>query len=146
MERLAAAVVLWRRMPGFRDWSTAAWVGAAVFSHWVLDFVVGRPDLPLYDDTAQVGLGPWNYPAVALLLEALLLFGGMILYLRRTRPRGALGRFGPPLFGVVMLAIQVYVFFGPPPASPAAAAATALISYAVLAAVAQWLGRYRDRR
>jgi len=35
----------------------AAIVGLAVFSHWVLDFLVHRPDLPLYDNTAKVGLG-----------------------------------------------------------------------------------------
>src|SRR5918996_701101 len=40
-------------------------VGLAVLSHWILDFVVHRPDLPLYDDTAKVGLGLWNQPAVA---------------------------------------------------------------------------------
>ncbi len=59
----------------------------------------------------------------------------MMLYLRVTRPINAIGRFGPPVFGVVMLAIQGYVFFGPPPASPAAAAVTALVSYVVFAAV-----------
>src|SRR4030095_10293 len=70
----------------------ALWVGAAVFSHWVLDFLVHRPDLPVYDDTMKVGLGIWNYPAIAICLEALLLFGGMIMYLRSTRPISAIGR------------------------------------------------------
>ena len=32
-------------------------IGVAVFSHWVLDFIVHRPDLPLYDNSAKVGLG-----------------------------------------------------------------------------------------
>ena len=50
----------------------------------------------------------------------------MILYLRVTTPINAIGRVGPPVFGVVMLAIQSYIFFGPPPISPAAAAITAL--------------------
>ncbi len=114
----------------------AAIVGVAVFSHWVLDFLVHRPDLPLYDNTAKVGLGLWNLPAVALGLEALLLFGAMWLYLRHTVRRTAmLG------FGVVMLAIQAYVFFGPPPASDKAAAATALIAYAVFAVVIRALER-----
>ena len=62
----------------------AAIVGLAVFSHWVLDFLVHRPDLPLYDNTAKVGLGLWNLPAVAFGLEAVLLFGAMGLYLRHT--------------------------------------------------------------
>jgi len=138
-----AAIVLCKLLRGVQDWTVAVWIGAAVFSHWVLDFLVHRPDLPLYDNTAKVGLGLWNYPVVALSLEALLLFGGMTLYLRRTRPLSAIGRLGPPIFGVLMLAIQVYIFFGPPPASPAAAAVTALVSYVVFAAAAQWLDRHR---
>jgi len=114
----------------------AAIVGVAVFSHWVLDFLVHRPDLPLYDNTAKVGLGLWNLPAVALGLEALLLFGAMWLYLRYTVRRTAM-----LVFGVVMLGIQAYVFFGPPPASDKAAAATALIAYAVFAVVIRALER-----
>ena len=117
----------------------AAIVGLAVFSHWVLDFLVHRPDLPLYDNTAKVGLGLWNLPAVALGLEALLLFGGMWLYLRHTARRTAM-----LVFGAIMLGIQVYVFFGPPPASDKAAAATALIGYAVFAVVIRALERRRD--
>ncbi len=66
------------------------------------------------------------------------------MYLRRTRPLSTVGRFGPPIFGVVILAIQSYIFFGPPPASPVAAAATALVSYVVFAAVAHWLDRKRE--
>ena len=138
-----AAIVVCKPLRGVPNWSAAAWVGAAVFSHWVLDLVVHRPDLALYDDTMKVGLGLWNYPAIALSLEALLLFAGMMLYLRRTEAINAIGRFGPPAFGILMLAIQSYVFFGPPPTSPSAAAITALVSYVVFAAVAQWLDRQR---
>ncbi len=114
----------------------AAIVGLAVFSHWVLDFLVHRPDLPLYDNTAKVGLGLWNLPALALGLEALLLFGAMWLYLRHAARRTAM-----LAFGVIMLAIQAYVFFGPPPAGDKAAAATALIAYAVFAVVIRALER-----
>src|SRR6266550_4994298 len=111
-------------------------VGIAVFSHWVLDFLVHRPDLPLYDNTAKVGLGLWNLPALALGLEALLLFGAMWLHLRHTARRTAM-----LVFGAIMLGIQAYVFFGPPPASDKAAAATALIAYAVFAMVIRALER-----
>src|SRR6266513_1856017 len=71
-----------------------------------LDLVVHRPDLPLYDNTAKVGLGLWNYPAPAFLLEVAALFGGMFLYLRSTTAPTGLGRYGMPLFGVVMLAVR----------------------------------------
>ncbi len=138
-----AAIVLGKLLPGVRTWPAAAWVGLAVFSHWLLDLLVHGPDLPVYDDTMKIGLGLWNYPATALLLEVFLLFGGMFLYMRRTTAINAIGRFGPPVFGTLMVAIQCYLFFGPPPVSPAAAAISALVSYVVFAAVAQWLDRQR---
>ncbi|HEU5251596.1 MAG TPA: hypothetical protein VFW15_16550, partial [Thermoanaerobaculia bacterium] len=138
-----AATAACRSRPKFRVGSAAVWVGIAVFSHWILDLLVHRPDLPLYDDVMKMGFGLWNYPAVAFGLEAVLLFGGMALYLRRTTASSPLGRFGPPAFGVVMFAIQAYVFFGPPPTSPAAFAVTALLFYVVFAAVARWLDRQR---
>jgi hypothetical protein len=141
----AAAIVLCKPMLGARNWAAAVWVGAAVFSHWVLDWLVHRPDLPLYDDKMKVGLGIWNYPAIALALEVFLLFGGMIMYLRRTQARNAIGRLGPPVFGILILAIQSYLFFGPPPASPGALATTALVSYVVFAVVAHWLDRQRTQ-
>ncbi len=118
-------------------------VALAVFSHWVLDFVVHRPDLPLYDDAVKVGLGLWNYRAPAFLLEIAVLFGGMFLYLRATTATGAIGRYSVPMFGVVMCIVQAVVFFGSPPPSDWAAAITALASYVLFAAVA---GRLERRR
>ena len=112
-------------------------VGVAVLSHWILDFLVHRPDLPLYDNTAKVGLGLWNLPAVAFGLEALVLFGGMWLYFRL----GTARRTAMLVFGVTMLAIQAAVFFGPPPPSDKAAAATALLAYVIFALVIRALER-----
>jgi len=126
---------LWRRPAG----GGAALVALAVFSHWILDFIVHRPDLPLYDDAVKVGLGLWNRPTLAFGLEAALLFGGMSLFLR--------GRAGPKagmiVFGIVMLAVQAVVFFGPPPTSDTAAAITALLAYGLFATfVARWESRH----
>jgi hypothetical protein len=112
-------------------------IGIAVFSHWVLDFLVHRPDLALYDNTAKVGLGLWNLPALAMGLEAASLFGGMWLYFKL----GPARRTAFLVFGVIMLAIQVYVFYGPPPASANAAAATAIVGYALFAFIIGMLER-----
>lgn len=131
----AAGVLLYRLLVRPPRRQAAILVGAAVFSHWGLDFIVHRPDLPLYDNSAKVGLGLWNVPALALGLEAALLLGTMWLYLRTHPGRSR----GTAAFGVIMLAIQVYVFFGPPPASPDAAAVTALVVYALFAGVIWWL-------
>lgn len=48
-------------------------IGLAVFSHWILDFLVHRPDLPLLWDGPMVGLGLWNYPLPEQVLELGLL-------------------------------------------------------------------------
>ena len=140
----AAAAIAYRLWTGFSrrpggGSRAAAIVGIAVFSHWVLDFVVHRPDLPIYDDAAKVGLGLWDRPLLAFGLEAALLLLGLRLYLARRPERGV----GLAVFSLVMLAIQAMVFFGPPPESGAQIAATALGSYVVFAIVAWWLA---DRR
>lgn len=141
----AAALLAWRFLtPDGAGRMRAAWfVALAVFSHWLLDLVVHRPDLPLYDDQHKLGLGLWDWPATAFALETGLLFGGMWLYLRATRGASSVARIGPPVLGLVMLALQAIVFFGTPPPNAAAAAITALFAYFVLAATAFWLERKR---
>lgn len=135
-----AAVIVYRslaRQP--RAWSAGVIVGVAVFSHWVLDLMVHRPDLSLYDSVFKMGFELWNYPAVAFVLEVVFLFGGMLLYFRATKPLNVAGRFGMVIFGLIMLGVQAYVFFGPPPTSDRAIALTALGSYFLFAGVAHWL-------
>jgi hypothetical protein len=110
-------------------------VGLAVFSHWILDFIVHVPDLPLYDNRAKVGLGLWNAPIVAFSLEAMLLLGAIAIYLRTVQRR----RSGIVAFGLIMLGIHAYIFFGPPLGSPTAAAVTALGAYGVFACVIWFL-------
>jgi membrane-bound metal-dependent hydrolase YbcI (DUF457 family) len=127
-------------------WPTAALVGAAVFSHWVLDWLVHRPDLPLYDNSFRMGLGLWNYPVFAFVLEIVLLSGGMYLYMRTTKPLAPVGGFGFVIFAFVMFAIEAYIFFGPPPISDKAVAVTALVCYAAFAGIAGWLERKRAPR
>lgn len=132
-----AAALLYQALAKPARRKPALVVGVAVFSHWALDFLVHRPDLPLYDNTARVGLGLWNLPVVAFSLELLLLFGGIALCARAelVRPTGTVA------FGTLMAAVQAYIFFGPPPASPNAAALTALASYILFAMLIHRLGR-----
>jgi hypothetical protein len=46
--------------PGLKGWRNGLILGAAVFSHWILDLIVHRPDLALYDNTYKMGFGLWN--------------------------------------------------------------------------------------
>lgn len=118
-------------------------LGVAVFSHWLLDLIVHRPDLPLFDDTLKMGFGVWNYPILAFALETGILFAGVMIYLRSSKSVSVAGKYGVIAFAMVLLALQAVVFFGAPPTSPMAAALTALLSYVVLAAIAYWLERKR---
>lgn len=44
-----AAIIVYRSSKA-TSWSVAGIVGVSVFSHWIFDLLVHRPDLPLYDD------------------------------------------------------------------------------------------------
>jgi hypothetical protein len=118
-------------------------VGAAVFSHWPLDLIVHRPDLPLYDNAVKAGFGLWDYPLVTLAVETALALGSLALYMRNTRALKPSARYAMPLFLCVALGLQAAMAFGPPPPSDDAMALTALGGYAILAGVIAWLERGR---
>ncbi|MER7001623.1 permease [Dactylosporangium sp. NPDC000555] len=67
-------------------------IGAVVFSHWLLDLVVHRTDLPLLPgnagDLPRLGFGLWQYQALAATIEGLLVLAGAALYWRAARRTG----------------------------------------------------------
>ena len=66
--------------------SIACWIGLAIFSHWLLDFISHRPDLPvLYGFCFKLGLGLWNYPILATIIEVGIFLGGAIWYAIRVK-------------------------------------------------------------
>jgi membrane-bound metal-dependent hydrolase YbcI (DUF457 family) len=78
---LAGLLARWRWGP-----SVGAALAAVAFSHWLLDLVVHRADLPLLPGNAGglplLGLGLWRWPAVSATVELLLVLGGAALYYR----------------------------------------------------------------
>jgi len=81
---------------GLRRYSRGAWVVAlAVLSHWALDFLVHRPDLPLWPGGhARLGLGLWNSWPASITAEMLVFIGGLWLYVSSTRAKDNVGRYG----------------------------------------------------
>ena len=69
----------------FEDWKTSGVIGLVTFSHWILDFIVHPPDLPiLFRDLLELGLGLWTSgPGLifSLILELAILAGGIVIYL-----------------------------------------------------------------
>jgi hypothetical protein len=131
---------------GLRNNRCAFFLALAVFSHWALDLVVHRPDLPLYDNAYKVGFELWNYPLTALALESALFFGAMWVYLRSTTATSFAGRYGMIFFGLVILILHCLLFWGPLPSSPADGAVRLGSLYLILSAGAFWLERKRQVR
>jgi hypothetical protein len=123
----------------------AAILATAVWSHFWLDAIVHRPDLPLYDHRFPIGLGLWNNIAASFALESALLVAGLVLYLRATRARGLPGRVFAPLVVALMIAADAKNLWQTgPPATEFGAVAVGAASYAVFALVAAGLDRVRD--
>ena len=64
-------------------------LGAVVFSHWLLDLLVHRADMPIlpsnFDDLPKIGLGLWQWPAVSIAAELALVIIGAFFYWRAAR-------------------------------------------------------------
>lgn len=89
-----------------------------VVSHWVLDYVVHRPDLPVVPGGTRVGLGLWASVPATLGVEAAMFVAGAFLYLSGTRARDAIGRYG--IWALLVVLVSSYVstlFTGPPPSA-----------------------------
>jgi hypothetical protein len=86
--------------------SAALVVGVAVFSHWILDLIAHPRDLPIYDNTAKVGFGLWNYRDPEFALEIALLGLGIALYLARN-VMPAIRKGAVIVFGIAIVVIQI---------------------------------------
>lgn len=83
----------------------AAITALLVVSHWVLDFVVHRPDLSLAGGPPWLGMGLWNWPAVEKPLELVLAFGSLALFVVRTQ---AVSRWAAPALGLLVGELGVF--------------------------------------
>ena len=85
----------------FRQNKAAAWwIGAAIFSHWLLDFLSHRPDLPVIGDSMKIGMGLWNHPTAAVIIEGAIFLGGAIWYAIRV---GGFKRWAGWLFWIFII-------------------------------------------
>jgi hypothetical protein len=114
-------------------------VAATAFSHWLLDLVVHRPDLPLIFDEMKVGLGLWANPYVSVPTEIAVMFAGLLIYDRYVPSATRIGTYALWVFGFAMAGLQVQnTFFNEHPPTPEGFAALALFGYVTLTALA-WL-------
>jgi hypothetical protein len=123
----------------------AAWILAAVvLSHWFLDLLVHRADLPLAPGAAgKWGLGLWNSIPATLVVEGALFGAAVARYAGRTRAVDRIGRWGLALIVVLLLAAYLGAAFGPPPPSIEAIAWAGLVGGAVTALLGYWVDAHR---
>jgi len=118
-------------------------VAALVFSHYVLDVVTHRPDMPItISGTTKIGLGLWNHPGTALAIESAMFLIGAAIYMSVTRAKDRIGKIA--LYGLIMFLVAMYfaALYGPPPPSASAIAIAGHLMW-LFVIWAYWVDRHR---
>lgn len=130
-----------------KDLGSAVWYGLLVPSHWILDLIVHRPDLPLFpgNSSPMVGLGLWNSVYGTIIVEVGIFLAGVYLYFKTTKPKNKSGSIS--LWALVIFLLLVYFMniFGPPPDSVDAIGYVGLSQF-ILIAWGYWIDKNRQIR
>lgn len=126
-----------------RNGRIALVLGVLVPTHWVLDVIAHRPDMPIFPHGPKYGLGMWNSVPLTLIVEYVLFAAGIAVYLSATRAKDKMGNV--VLWSLVIFLAAVYPasLFGPPPPSVKALAWSALAIWLTVPWAA-WADRHRQ--
>jgi hypothetical protein len=139
------AAIVYRAVRGWR-FPAMLTVAVLVVSHWVLDAVTHRPDMPLtVGGQTLVGLGLWGSVTGTIVVELLLFAAGVAMYVRQTAPRDRTGAVAFWALVSFLLLAWLANIFGPPPPSPEAVAWSVLVMW-LLVAWGYWIDRHRVPR
>jgi len=127
--------------------SVAIVLAAGVLSHWFLDALVHRPDMPLWPVPGagggpKVGLSVWNHPVLTVVLEILVYGLGLAVYLKTTRAADRTGRWALWSLVVFLAVLWVASVLGPPPPSERAVEWTGLAMW-LFVPWGYWIDRHR---
>jgi len=122
---------------------TVVILSVLVLSHWLLDFVTHRPDMPLTISGEQVvGLGLWNSLPGTMIVEITMFIIGIGLYLKSTQSLDKVGKFSFWTLVTFLLVIYLGNLFGPLPPSTNAVTWSAQ-SIWLLVVWGYWIDRHR---
>lgn len=129
-----------------KDRSAALVVVIGVLSHWVLDWVTHRPDMPLYPGGAGYGLTLWRSVPGTMAVEIVMFSLSVMTYARMTRARDRIG--SAALWALVALLGAAYLgnAFGPPPPELAPVLWIGIVANIVILAWVFWIDRHRELR
>jgi hypothetical protein len=122
----------------------AVWLGIAVASHWVLDFVSHRPDMPLYPGgEMRLGLSLWQSVPATFAVEGLMFAAGIALYMQATKAKDRIGTVAWWAFIALLVVLYIPGPWSPPPPSENAVAITGIVALAIFGPWAYWIDRHR---
>jgi len=147
-----AMSVVWAALFALIYWAVTRYtagafvIAAGVVSHWILDYVTHRPDLPLYPGgTERLGLELWNSVAGTIAIESVMFAAAVWIYVSSTRASDRIGSYGFWAFVVFMLITYFGNAFGSPPPSAALVARLGLAIW-LIPLWAWWFDRHREVR
>ncbi len=137
---LGGLYFLWRK-----DRRGAQILFVVVVSHWFLDFVSHRPDMPLMPGLdLRFGLSLWNSRFATFLVEGALWFGAIVLYVRSTQPKRRLaGVYAFWSMMVLLTVIWLTSLRGDPPPSLSSLAVVNTVFIAIILLWASWVNNNR---
>ena len=136
------ATYLWYPRLNHAKLRAAAFVAAAVFSHWLLDALVHAPGLPVAGAaSAKAGAGLWQTMPVALAVEAVIALAGLYLFLSGAHLSLARKVWLSMLSLLILISTVAGMTVAPPPPSVVAMAATSLVTIVVVCVLFFWIGR-----
>ena len=141
----AGFALIYNRITHYRAGTIAIWIG--VLSHWVLDWITHRPDMPLYPGGPRYGLGLWNFVAGTIVIEIAMFGVAVWLYARTTRARDRIGRYA--FIAYVVLLLVTYIsdsLSSEPPSSVREIAWPGMIAGTIMLLWAWWFDRHRIYR
>ncbi len=126
-----------------RNARIALLLAAGVLSHWVLDVVSHRPDVPVLPHGPYLGFGLWNSVPATLALELSMFAAGLALYVTG----GGAGRRRLSFWLLIGFLLVAYfgAAFGPPPPDVRTIAIAGLAGWLLLP-WAWWADRKESRR
>ena len=117
-------------------------IAGLVVSHWVLDWITHRPDMPLFPGGPRLGLGLWNAVPWTLAVELVVFAVGTWIYVVTTRASDAIGRWG--FFSLIAFLLLAYLAnLRSVPPSVTALYTAAIVGVLVIASWAWWVDRHR---
>jgi len=138
-----AFAAIYRAATG-RNGSVVLVLAALVVSHWFLDWITHRPDMPIYPGGPKYGLGLWNSVPLTIAIEGVMFAVGVWIYLQSTRPRDRIGRWGLVSLLALLVASYVANVTSSPPPSVTVIIVGASLGAVIMTVWSWWADAHRD--